>query len=175
MTCAEVRALRLLTSEADPVKDAAVRRLARKYAAGRRSAVDVCQGLDALRAHRHLRHLQTLALDCLEVVEPIPSALWTWCCANAGLLPCHALRHMLAIAADPDTARYARHLLGHAAELLSTPDGLAAALHELRRFPQIADAVGAAVADLLPARGCGSCGPGAAHKPAGRGARAPEP
>ena len=154
MACKEVQALRLLVGSDNPVKALAVGRLVRKYATGRRSCVDVCQGLDALKAQHQPHHLHTLVVNCLEVVEPVPSCLWVWCCANAGLLPCSVLRHMLTIAAE--SPRYFRHLAAHLPGLLATPDGVVAALHELHRLPQIADAVDAAVAELRRGPGCRS-------------------
>lgn len=148
MTCSEVQQLRTFLSHATRRK--VCEKLVVKYERGRRSAAQVCQALDALKAQGRYDECDDVVAQSLAAVEPVPTVLWTWACSNVATLGCTTIRTMLAMCAASTTGaearRYARHLAPRRATLLNTPDGIVALAHERHRFPDWApDALRTAV------------------------------
>jgi hypothetical protein len=129
--CREVQVLRTFTPPWTRLY--VVHRLVRRYAAGRRSATDVCAALAALDAQRQHEDCGRLLLDAWDAVTPVPTVLWTWACRRADVLGCGVLRRMLRLAAVH--ARYAAHLRAHRDRLAASVDGVIALVHEAHRHP----------------------------------------
>ena len=127
-TCREAEQLRRFLPPA--TRRRLQNRLVAKYSSGRRSASDVREALQALKAQLHYAECDYLLTECFGVVAPVPTVLWTWACDNVHVLGSGTLRAMLAMAqppaqtADPHAARYARHLAAR------RPDGLVALVLE---------------------------------------------
>lgn len=137
--CLEVQLLRTFVYPA--TRRRLMEKLVTKYARGRRSASDVLLALAALRGQMRHAECDAMLSECLEVVAPVPTALWAWACANVRVLGCTTLRTMLRMAADRDGGRYLKHLYPHRHALASSPDGLVALMHESHRFPWAAGLV----------------------------------
>jgi hypothetical protein len=146
----EVRALRTLTCEPSRRRHV-ITVLVARYASGHRCVTDVLMALDALAAQRRDLECCRLVADAMHVVRPVPTALWLWACDNPGLLGSSTMRAVLRAAAQD--GRLARHLGDRARRrrVASTPDGLAALMHEQHRFPDWAPRLVREQADRLVA------------------------
>ncbi len=111
----EVKTLRRLDASIRQ-RHRAILRLCTRYAAGRRSAVQIVHALRALRDQMDLTGLRDLAYLALDAVVPVPTVLWTWVCSHVDLLNAATLRNMLRVA-DAD-ARCARHVDARVAAVL---------------------------------------------------------
>lgn len=136
MTCSEVRLLRTFLPRG--TRRNVLEKLTLKYARGRRSASDVCLALQALKAQARLEDCDDLVAQAIAAVEPVPTVLWSWACANLDCLGCTTIRSMLAMCAGADAVarRYAKHLVPRKEHLLKTAEGFVALVHERHRFPE---------------------------------------
>ena len=136
MTCSEVQLLRTFLPRGTRRK--VLEKMALKYERGRRSASDVCMALRALKAQARLEECDDLVAQAIAAVEPVPTVLWSWACANLDCLGCTTIRSMLAMCTGAGAAarRYAKHLMPRKAELVKTADGFVALVHERHRFPE---------------------------------------
>lgn len=144
--CSEVKHLRTFLPHG--VRRKITEKLVLKYERGRRCASQVCLALAALKAQARYDECDDLVAQSLAAVEPVPTVLWIWACANLDALGCTTLRTMLAMCAGTgaEARRYAKHLMPRRADLLKTPDGVVALAHERHRFPEWApDALGSVV------------------------------
>ena len=97
--CPEVRVLRS-TLATPHLRDRAMRRLARRYADGRRCAQDVTQALASLDSFNRRDECSRLLTAALVAVRPAPTVLWTWACAHADALDAEAREAMRRLAAS---------------------------------------------------------------------------
>lgn len=105
--------------------------------------------LEALASLNRQLECCHLVAEALHVVRPVPTALWVWACDHPRLLGSSTLRAVLREAAAD--RRLGRHLedARRRDRLASTPDGLAALMHEQHLFPGWAPELVRQAADRL--------------------------
>ena len=123
--------------------------LLHKYRDGKASASDVCDALRALRAQNRRPEAENLLLNCLAAVNPIPTTLWAWACANVDFFHCNTLRSLLAVA-DRES-RYQKHLRRETDKWASTVECVVALLYESSTRPWTRDMANRGVDTILAA------------------------
>lgn len=104
-------------------------KLLRKYDRGRVSANKIVDGLAALRAQNLANLADDMLLEAMDLVRPVPTALWKEACRRMVDWNYRRLRYMFTLARA--NKRYTKHLVAHKTGFLDRKDGVLAVFYEL--------------------------------------------